>query len=72
LVGRPLMPIVLRCLLPPLSWLCLSRLWCVAQSGCQLDCDHIRTGSPLWGLMWSTTVARVTLPLFWHMMQSGC
>ncbi len=39
------------------------RSWHVLHSACQFDSSQKSPGSPLWGIMWSTTAAAFRIPL---------
>ena len=45
--------------------------WHRLHSACQFVWSQKSPGSPLWGMMWSTTVAAFRMPLSWHSVQSG-
>src|SRR5690606_28740638 len=46
-------------------------LWCRAHKGCQLSFRQNFSWSPLCGSMWSTTVARTSLPSLAHITHHG-
>ena len=46
--------------------------WQLLQRLCQLPSSQNSSASPLWGMMWSTTVAFTRRPCSMHLTQRGC
>lgn len=53
------------------SWRCFTELWQVVQRLCQFDESQKSFWLPRWGMMWSTTLARVFYPRSAQRRQKG-